>query len=84
MFKEMIKSLGFLYMFISRGRGKLSRDELVAMRTASGTFVNKSEILLDQGDAITPDQRIDLEEAAMMGQHVTEIVQFLLNQEIMG
>ena len=51
MFKEMIKSLGFLYMFISRGRGKLSRDELVAMRTASGTFVNKSEILLDQGDA---------------------------------
>ena len=84
MFKEMIKSLGFLYMFISRGRGKLSRDELVAMRTASGTFVNKSEILLDQGDVITPDQRIDLEEAAMMEQHVTEIVQFLLNQEIMG
>lgn len=82
MFKEMIKSLGFLYMFISRGRGKLSRDELKAMQAAGGVWVNRSEILLDQGETMTADQKIDLDQAVLMEQHVTEIVQFLLKQEI--
>lgn len=84
MFKEMIKSLGFMYTFISRGRGKLSREELQAMRAAGGTFVAKNEILLDKGETLTPDQKIDLDEAYLMAQHITEIVGFLLNTEIMG
>ena len=84
MFKEMIKSLGFLYTFISRGRGKLSRGELKAMEQTGFTFVHRSEILLDQGDTMTEDQKIDLDQAVLMEQHVTEIVQFLLNSEIMG
>lgn len=82
MFKELIKSLGFMYTFISRGRGKLTGEELRAMEAAGGTFVNKSEILLDQGESMTDDQKIDLDQAVLMEQHVTEIVQFLLNQEI--
>ena len=82
MFKELIKSLGFMYTFISRGRGKLTGEELRAMESAGGTFVNKSEILLDQGETMTDDQKIDLDQAVLMEQHVTEIVQFLLNQEI--
>lgn len=82
MFKEMIKSLGFLYMFISRGRGKLSRDELEHMAATGGTFVSRSEILLDQGETMTDDQKTDLDQAVLMEQHVTEIVQFLLKQEI--
>ena len=82
MFKEMIKSLGFLYTFISRGRGKLTRDELKAMQATGGTFVHRSEILLDQGESMTADQKIDLDQAVLMEQHVTEIVQFLLSQEI--
>ena len=84
MFKEMIKSLGFLYTFISRGRGKLTRDELKAMQATGGAFVGKSEILLDQGETMTADQKIDLDEAVLMEQHVTEIVSFLLSTEIMG
>ena len=83
MFKEMIKSLGFLYTFISRGRGKLSQYELKAMAQTSHTFVDRSEILLDQGETMTDDQKIDLDQAVLMEQHVTEIVQFLLSQEIM-
>ena len=82
MFKEMIKSLGFLYTFVSRGRGRLSRDELKAMEATGGVWVHRSEILLDQGEAMTADQKIDLDQAVLMEQHVTEIVQFLLNQEI--
>ena len=84
MFKEMIKSLGFLYTFISRGRGRLSRDELKAMEATGGVWVNRSEILLDQGDTMTADQKVDLDQAVLMEQHVTEIVQFLLNTEIIG
>lgn len=84
MFKEMIKSLGFLYTFISRGRGRLSREELQAMEATGGVWVNRSEILLDQGETMTADQKIDLDQAVLMEQHVTEIVQFLLNSEIMG
>lgn len=83
MFKEMIKSLGFLYTFISRGRGRLSREELTAMEATGGVWVNRSEILLDQGETMTADQKIDLDQAVLMEQHVTEIVQFLLSQEIM-
>ena len=83
MFKEMIKSLGFLYTFISRGRGRLSREELKAMEATGSVWVNRSEILLDQGDTMTADQKIDLDQAVLMEQHVTEIVQFLLSQEIM-
>lgn len=82
MFKEMIKSLGFLYTFISRGRGRLTREELRALEGAGGTFVRKNEILLDQGDAMTADEKADLAQAVLMEQHVTEIVQFLLAQEM--
>ena len=82
MFKELIKSLGFMYTFISRGRGRLTKAELQDIAAAGGTFVNKSEILLDQGETMTEDQKIDLDQAVLMEQHVTEIVQFLLNQEI--
>jgi len=84
MFKELIKSLGFMYTFISRGRGKMTREELQAMQATGHTFVSKNEILLDQGETMTPDQKIDLEQAALMEQHVIEIVQFLLNTEVMG
>jgi len=84
MFKELIKSLGFMYTFISRGRGKLTRTELQAMAATGGTFVQKNEILIDQGETMTADQKTDLEQAELMEQHVTEIVQFLLNTEVMG
>ena len=84
MFKELIKSLGFMYTFISRGRGKLTKAELQDIAAAGGTFVSKPEILLDQGEAMTPDQKIDLDQAVLMEQHVVEIVQFLMNTEVMG
>ena len=84
MFKEMIKSLSFIYAFISRGRWRLSREELTLLEGAGGTFVQKNEILLDQGETMTSDQKIDLDQAVLMEQHVTEIVQFMLNTEIMG
>ena len=82
MFKELIKSLGFMYTFISRGRGKLTREELQAMQATGSTFVCKHEILLDQGESMTEDQKIDLDQAELMEQHVEEIVQFLLHLEI--
>lgn len=84
MFKELIKSLGFMYTFISRGRGRLTKAELQDIAAAGGTFVRKPEILLDQGETMTPDQKIDLDQAVLMEQHVVEIVQFLLNTEVMG
>ena len=46
--------------------------------------MHRSEILLDQGESMTADQKIDLDQAVLMEQHVTEIVQFLLSQEVMG
>lgn len=83
MFKEMIKSLGFLYTFISRGRGRMNREELELMAAAGGMLVNRSDILKDRGEEMTADERADLAQAVLMEQHVTEIVQFLLSQEIM-
>lgn len=84
MFKELIKSLGFMYTFISRGRGRLTKAELQDIAAAGDTFVSKPEILLDQGESMTADQKIDLDQAVLMEQHVVEIVQFLLNTEVMG
>ena len=40
--------------------------------------------MLNDGLPLDKDQETDLMQAVMMEQHITEIVQFLLSQEVMG
>lgn len=84
MFKELLARIGFDYAYISRGRGKLTAEELQQISGAGKTVVEKAQLVLGDGMPLDKEQQTDLQQAAMMEQHVIELVQFLLSQEIMG
>lgn len=84
MFKELVKTMGFLYTYASRGRGKLTRGQLQQIGDTGDMLVKNAQPVLSDGQPMSKDERTDLEQAAMMEQHILEIVHFLLSQEIMG
>ena len=43
-----------------------------------------AENVLGDRQPLTKDERVDLEQAVMMEQHIIEVVQYIIGQEIMG
>lgn len=84
MFKELVKTMGFLYTYASRGRGKLTRGQLKELESAGALLTCNAEKVLGEPQGISRDERVDLEQAVMMEQHIIEIVQYIVSQEIMG
>lgn len=82
MFHELVKTMGFLYTYASRGRGKLTRGQLGQIRDTGGMLVQNAEKVLGENGGISKDERTDLTQAVMMEQHIIEVVQYLVSQEI--
>ena len=82
MFKELVHTMGFLYTYASRGRGKLSEGQLRGIEETGATLTVNAEAVLGGKDQLSSDEKTDLEQAVMMEQHIMEVVQFILAQEI--
>lgn len=83
MFKELINTLSFMYCFAARSRGKLAREELDAVRKGANVLSTQAQTVLGQeGQALSEDERRDLEEAEMIDSHIEEMVAWLLTLEI--
>ncbi len=84
MFKELVKTMGFLYTYASRARGKLTRGQLQEIKNTGATLTVNAENVLGDRQPLTKDERVDLEQAVMMEQHIIEVVQYIIGQETMG
>ena len=83
MFKELIRTLGFMYTYASRGRGRLDEHKLGKIVDASALLVDDAEAVLgDSTTGLTADEKTDLEQAVMMEQHIEEMVSWLIHLEI--
>lgn len=83
MLKELIHSLSFTYCFLARSRGKLSREELSGIRAGTSSMTaHAADVLLEKDKAYTADQEADLAEADLIDEHIEEIIDWLLRQEI--
>lgn len=84
MSKGLINSLTYIYRFVNLGRGILSSDELGAMKLNAHIMSTRAKDVINAGapDEIDQDTAIDLNQAAMIEQHIAESIDWQLRQEI--
>ena len=83
MFKGLIDYLTFGYTFICKGRGKLKASEMMMIQGGADVAVRHAgEVLGDNGQQMTKDDQLDLEEARKIYEHVEEMSVFLQSLEI--
>lgn len=83
MYKGLINTLTYMYRFIAMGRGQLSKDEIESIGAGAHTLAGKApQVLTNDGSQVTDDERLDLEEAVLVDQHISEMVQWLISLEI--
>lgn len=85
MTKGLISTLSYMYRFIAMGRGILSGDELGKMRDSAGVMADKAKDIVNAQAALEPisqDAATDLNEARLIDQHIDEMVDWLLRQEV--
>ena len=83
MFKELIRTMGFLYAYASRGRGRLNPAQLRSLSDTGAVLVGNAEAVLgDEKEGLSADEKTDLEQAVMMEQHIDEMVTWLIGLEI--
>ncbi len=82
MFKGLIDYLTFGYSFICKGRGKLKPSEMMMIQGGADVAVRHAEEVLAEGQQLTKDDKLDLEEARKIYEHVEEMSVFLQSLEI--
>lgn len=83
MFKELINTLSFMYTYAARSRGKLGKEELEGLQSSAHTMAYHAPAVLAAPDApLTADDKIDLEEAQLLDDHISEMVDWLIRLEI--
>ena len=83
MFKELIRTMGFMYQYVSLGRGKLNQQQLRSLSDTGSILVGNAEAVLgNEKDGLSCDEKTDLEQAVMMEQHIDEMVTWLIGLEI--
>ena len=82
--KGLINSLTYMYRFINLGRGTLTKDDLSAMGLSAHVMAAKAKDVINVGalDEISTDTVADLNQAAMIEQHIAEAIDWQLRQEI--
>lgn len=80
--KDLVRTLSFLYHFTNLGRGKLSRGQLTEIGGTGRTLTENARRVLDDGQGFTQEEEIDLAQAALIEQHIIEITQWMLSQEV--
>ena len=83
MYRGLLKTLTYMYQFITLGRGRLTVTELEGMAAAAGTMTGRAPEVLDpeDGDDLR-ENKITLEQAHIVEQHIEEMVVWITHQEI--
>lgn len=85
MSKGLISTLTYIYRFINLGRGFLTADELKIIRSNASIMVTKAPEIIGANtddEQITSSTTLDLNQAAMIEQHIAESIEWQLRQEI--
>lgn len=83
MSRGLIATLTYMYRFVSLGRGSLNTEELRVMAQSADAMTAKARDVIKMTDqAITREAESDLEQAALVDQHIEEMVDWMLRQEI--
>lgn len=83
MSRGLIATLTYMYRFVSLGRGSLNTEELRAMAQSADTMAAKArDVIQMTGEPLTQEAEGDLKQAALVDQHIEEMVDWMLRQEI--
>ena len=84
MSKGLLSTLTYMYRFVSLGRGLLTREEMQTLRGSADTMTGKARDMINRMDEgeISQEAAIDLNQAALVDQHIDEMVDWMLRQEV--
>lgn len=83
MSRGLIATLTYIYRFVSLGRGALNAEELGAMAKSADAMTAKARDVIQMTDEkLDHDAETDLAQAALVDQHIEEMVDWMLRQEI--
>lgn len=83
MYKGLLKTLTYLYQYITLGRDQLRPDQMNSIAASGRVLVETAPQVLepDDGDD-TSKNRLDLEQAEIVEQHMEEMVVWMTHLEI--
>lgn len=83
MYKGLLKTLTYMYQFITLGRDQLRPDQMSSIAAAGRALVDTAPQVLepDEGDDQAKN-RLDLSQAEIVEQHMEEIVVWITHLEI--
>lgn len=83
MYKGLIRTLAYMYQFISLGRGKLTAQDMAEGTKWADALVRNAPRVIEPETGDDPaEARLDLAEAEIIEQHIEEMVAWINAQEI--
>lgn len=83
MYKGLLKTLTYMYRFITLGRGALSAEELSQGAAWAGTMVKTAPEVIEPDPGDKPEEiKLDLAQAEIVEGHIEEMVAWLQHLEI--
>jgi hypothetical protein len=83
MYKGLLRTLTYMYQFITLGRGTLSQEELASGANWASTMVRTAPQVLEPETGDKPEEiKLDLAQAEIVEQHIEEMVVWMTHLEI--
>lgn len=83
MYRGLLKTLTYIYQFVTLGRDQLSAAELNDMAAAANTMAGKAPGILDAEDGTdAKTNKLDLAQAEIVEGHIEEMVAWITHLEI--
>lgn len=83
MYKSLIRTLAYMYQFISLGRGKLTAQELADGTGWARVLTGKApDVIEPESGDDSAEAKLDLAQAEIIEQHIEEMVAWINAQEI--
>lgn len=83
MYKGLLRTLTYMYRFITLGRGALSAEELSQGAAWAGTMVKTAPEVIEPDSGDAPEEiKMDLAQAEIVEQHIEEMVVWITHTEI--
>ena len=83
MHKGLLRTLTYMYQFITLGRGTLTGAQLTDMAAAASTMAGTAPQILEPGEGENAEAcRLDLAQAEIVEGHIEEMVSWITHLEI--
>ena len=83
MYKGLLRTLAYMYQFISLGRGKLTAQELAEGTGWARVLAGKAPGVIEPETGDDPaETKLDLAQAEIIEQHMEELVAWITHLEI--